>query len=158
MKTLISIKQLFVELTHVPTSPMTLARALLCCCVIGSVALMAYPDSVFASPNGISVPKGQKLSKQEATQARKERRQLRKLSKRQLREKMKKGDRIAGLAIADQFAAESSSLAATPVLANSAAEDAVRWYNLAARKGLRRSQSIVEVSVPAIRATRKRHK
>jgi len=68
---------------------------------------------------------------------------------------MKKGDREAGIAIADQFAEEASTLVNTPVLANSALEDAMRWYSLSARKGSPETKATADINIPAIRAVRK---
>lgn len=111
--------------------------------------------SDFSLNNKNTTSQSQKLSKKEIRSARSERRRLKRQSKRQLETKMKKGDRIAGFAIADLFAEEASSLISTPVLANSAREDAIRWYNLSARKGTPRTKAVANVSVPAIRVARK---
>ena len=95
------------------------------------------------------------LTKKEIKEARKELRTLRKSSDRILKERAKKGNPLAGLALAHKNSKESISLSRIPALANSAAEDAVRWYNLAAKMGARNSISINGLSVPPVRATRK---
>ena len=45
------------------------------------------------------------------------------------------GERAAQVVLGIEFAREAQSLNGIPAAANQAAEDAVRWYSLAARRG-----------------------
>ena len=45
------------------------------------------------------------------------------------------GERAAQIVLGTEFAREAQSLTGIPAAANQAAEDAVRWYSLAARRG-----------------------
>jgi len=45
------------------------------------------------------------------------------------------GERAAQVVLGTDFAREANSLSSVPALANQAAEDAVRWYSEAARRG-----------------------
>ena len=94
------------------------------------------------------------LTRQKSKQARKELRQLNKESDAKLKVKIRNGNPLAGLALAHKNSKEAQSLAKIPVLANSAAEDAVRWYNLAAQMGALQSQSVNGLNVIPLRATR----
>ena len=87
-------------------------------------------------------------------QVRLEVKQLEQLPLGSLEQKAKTGDSLASLALANRFSSESQSLVALPVLANSAAEDAARWYSLAAQMGALQSRPLAAVSVKPLRAAR----
>ncbi len=84
--------------------------------------------------------------------------ELEKLPAQSLEAKATKGDALAGLAMAQQFAKEAQALAIVPALANSAAEDAARWYSLAAQMGALQSRPLNGISLRPLRATRSRHR
>lgn len=97
-------------------------------------------------------------SEQSKVKARTEVEALKQLPETELVTKASNNDNLAGLALAHLYSEESQSLANLPVLANSAAEDAARWYSIAARMNPRQSLSIRAVSVKPLRATRsKKH-
>ncbi len=112
--------------------------SLVCFCLIGMILGNANAET-----------------KAELTQERQEVTSLEKLPQAALEVKAKEGDPLAGLSMANQLSDESQTLASVPVLANSAAEDAARWYSLAARMGALENRPLTRVSVRPLRATRK---
>ena len=107
-----------------------------------SVLLLALFSLSSASANGANVDAGEidkplistntnKLQKD----VRKESRQLAKLDRQSLKEKAKKGERLAQVKLGESYAKEAASLAFAPAAANEAMSDAVRWYSLAAQRG-----------------------
>ncbi len=80
--------------------------------------------------------------------------ELEKLPKDLLQSKAGKGEVLSAVALANQFADEAQALANIPVLANHAAEDAARWYSLAAQMGALQSQSLSNISYKPLRAAR----
>jgi len=71
----------------------------------------------------------------------------------------KEGERAAQIVLGTEFAKEAQSLTGLPALANQAAEDAVRWYSLAARRGFPGAASLdyAGVSFYPIRVQRTRN-
>ena len=53
----------------------------------------------------------------------------------EVEDRAESGDRAAQIVLGTEFAREAQSLSSMPALANQAAEDAVRWYSQAARRG-----------------------
>ncbi len=61
--------------------------------------------------------------------------ELSQLSKHALTARAESGERAAQVVLGIEFAREAQSLNGIPAAANQAAEDAVRWYSLAAQRG-----------------------
>ncbi len=74
-------------------------------------------------------------------------------------ERAEDGERAAQIVLGTEFAKEAQSLTGLPEAANQAAEDAVRWYSLAARRGFPGSVSLdyAGVSFYPIRVQRTRN-
>ena len=124
-------------------------------CLLGPTsAIYADTIAIIADRQSRVAPSTQALSKSDIKQARKEVKQLEKRPQRTLELHAKQGDPFAGLVLAQQLSREAQALAALPVLANSAAEDAARWYSLAAKMGALQSKSLNGMSVRPLRATR----
>ncbi len=68
-------------------------------------------------------------------QVKQEQRELAKQNRQQLKNKADKGERLAQIALGADFASEAQMLTFAPAAANDALSDAVRWYNLAAKRG-----------------------
>jgi len=64
-----------------------------------------------------------------------EQRELATQSRQQLSEKAEDGERLAQVALGNDFASEAQMLTFAPAAANDAASDALRWYALAAKRG-----------------------
>lgn len=74
-------------------------------------------------------------------------------------ERANDGERAAQIVLGTEFAREAQSLTGFPAAANQAAEDAVRWYSLAARRGYPGAASLdyAGVSFYPIRVQRARN-
>lgn len=77
----------------------------------------------------------------------------------QVEARAESGERAAQVVLGTDFAREAQSLSNMPALANSAAEDAVRWYSQAARRGFPGAPSLdyAGVSFYPIRVQRTRN-
>lgn len=64
-----------------------------------------------------------------------EQRELATQSREQLSEKADNGERLAQVALGNDFASEAQMLTFAPAAANDAASDALQWYALAAKRG-----------------------
>ena len=119
-----------------------------------SAILVCFSASVIAGEQTRIAAKADRPNNMQIATKRNELKQLEKLPQGTLQAKANKGDPLAGLAMAQQFSGEAQKLFEVPVLANSAAEDAARWYSLAARMGALQSQSLNGFSLKPLRATR----
>jgi len=145
----------------IPYLDSNINRVILCCSLIVLIAATTadaqdHRKNENQNTKTSVLSQSHKTPKQDKKQTRKELIQLKKLPDRALKAKAKKGDPIARLAMVHQYSAEAVSVVTIPMLANSALEDAIRSYNLAARIGALKSKSIRGTSVPPIRAVRKR--
>ena len=125
------------------------------------VAALSFSYAVNALADNLQSQKVDRIGKvdkdptqQKSNQVRYELEQLNKASETSLKEKVRNGDPLAGLALAHKNSQESQSLTTIPMLANSAAEDALYWSNLAARMGALESRSVNGLNVIPLRATR----
>lgn len=112
-------------------------------------------DGVIDQPISSSAQGGKKeLEKQ----VKKEQRELAKLNRQQLKAKANKGERLAQVALGNDFASEAQMLTFAPVAANDALSDALRWYAIAAKRGYPGAASLDAsgVSLYPVRVVRNR--
>ena len=106
-------------------------------------------NAVIQDNRGASVS----AARQQATTAVKDQKALEKLVRQELKELEKlsrqnvkaladKGERLAQVTLASDFADEAQMLTFAPAAANAALSDAVRWYSLAAQRGFPGSPAI----------------
>lgn len=91
-------------------------------------------------------------------QVKKEQQALAKLSQNAVKKLAEKGERLAQVELANEFAAEAQLLTFAPAAANAALSDALKWYSLAAKRGFPGSPALDTsgVSVNPIRVVRNR--
>lgn len=94
----------------------------------------------------------------QARQLKREQRQLAKQSRQELRKKARKGERLAQVTLANDYAAEAQLLTFAPAAANDALSDALQWYAIAAQRGFPGAASLDNngVSFHAVRVVRNR--
>jgi len=68
-------------------------------------------------------------------QVKKEQQELAKQERKDLEKKAKKGERLAQVALGDNYADEAQQLLFAPDAANDAISDALKWYSVAAQRG-----------------------
>ncbi len=88
-----------------------------------------------ASRNNGKTQTNAKEQKELAKQIKKEQKELAKLARKELKQLADKGERLAQVELANEFAAEAQSLTFAPAAANAALSDALKWYSLAAKRG-----------------------
>ena len=87
--------------------------------------------------------------------AREERKDLKRLSERELMEQAENGDRLAQLVLAEELADEAQQFIDVPAMANDALSEAIEWYATAAQRGTPGSLAVDNVvPSPAIRVIR----
>jgi len=85
--------------------------------------------------NGNQNGRTSKTEKELIKEVKKEQREIEKLARNELRNRADKGERLAQVVLANDFAEEAQMLGFAPVAANAALGDALQYYNLAAQRG-----------------------
>ena len=97
----------------------------------------------------------QRLERELQAAAREERKELKKLSRKDLQDEAEAGGRLAQLVLAEELADEAQLWVDMPAVANDAFSEAIQWYATAAQRGTPGSLAIdTAIPSPAIRAVR----
>lgn len=117
---------------------MNLATALMACIIVLALGLTASPASANNTVAGIidepaaSTGAGKK---DQQKKVKKEQAALEKESRKSVKNRAEKGERLAQVVLGNDFATEAQQLTFAPIAANAALSDALKWYAIAAQRG-----------------------